>query len=133
MMDCLHRERWDGIARRCSSWSGTRMPCLPPRWPIDRGTAYERLMGCDDSAVFHLELAEGHRGHGGDADERGLHGAAGARAGGANPESLGTEPRGPVWAAATAGGWGQTFSQRGPDSDGGVSSAVSHFSGDCAG
>ena len=44
---------------------------------------------------------------------------------GANPESLGAQPRGAVRAAAAAGGWREVVSERRHHSHGGVSAAVS--------
>ena len=64
-----------------------------------------------------VELAQGRRGDGGAADGRRLHGAAGTQARGPHPESLGTQPRRAVRAAAAAGRWRKILSQRRHHSD----------------
>src|SRR4051812_40872321 len=99
----------------------------------EQRVSQERLTFSDDFLVFSLELAEDHRGGGDLSHGRRLHGAAGAQAGGPYPESVGTQPRGTVRAAAAAGGWSEIVSQRRPDSEFGLQASLPAGSADFSG
>src|SRR5271166_4882228 len=95
-MGCLLRGRWAGTARSSSNLHSTRRTKWqkPPQIKRRRQrTKQERLTARDDFAVFPVELAQGGRGHGGDAAVRRLYRAAGAQAGGPQSKSLGPQPR----------------------------------------